>query len=436
MSETEINFDGIVGPTHNFAGLSLGNLASMANANEHSNPKQAALEGLEKMRFLASLGVTQAVLPPQERPHLPTLRALGYSGTDAQVIDRVGKEDPILLAAVSSSSCMWAANAATVSPSADTDDQRVHFTTANLVTQYHRSIEPVTTARTLRAIFPDESKFIVHDPLPSVSHFADEGAANHTRLVGSHGSCEIFTWGRVGFDARTSITRFPARQTREACEAIARRHGSRSPVFVRQTPVAIDGGAFHNDVVAVGHRDVLLIHEQAWEDQARAIDEIRKRLPGLRVIEVRADQLPLADAVKSYLFNSQLVTVPSGEIHLVAPVECRTNEAARRVCDSLPSDVIAKVHYVDVRQSMKNGGGPACLRLRVSVTSEERAAINPAVMFTEALYESLKAWIHQHYRDELKPSDLRDPTLLDESRRAIDELTRILKLGSIYESQM
>lgn len=436
MSEIEINFDGIVGPTHNFAGLSHGNLASMSNANEPSNPKRAALEGLEKMRFLHSLGVPQAVLPPHERPHLPTLRALGYVGSDPQILDRVGKEDPILLAAVSSSSNMWAANAATVSPSTDTNDGRVHFTVANLVTQYHRSIEPPTTARVLRAIFRDESKFAVHDPLPNLGHFADEGAANHTRLVGNDGSCEVFTWGRVGFDARTNTTKFPARQTLESCQAIARRHVLARPSFVRQNPVAIDGGAFHNDVVAVGHRNVLLIHQLAWEDQARELERLRQMVRSLRVIEVPASELPLADAVKSYLFNSQLVTVPSGEIHLIAPIECQTNEAARRVCESLPRDVIAKVHFVDVRQSMKNGGGPACLRLRVAVAEAERAAINPGVMFSEVLYGSLKSWIERHYRDELKPSDLRDPKLLEESRAAIDVLSTVLGLGSIYEFQM
>lgn len=436
MNETEINFDGIVGPTHNFAGLSFGNLASMQGANEASNPKRAALEGLEKMRFLASLGVPQAVLPPHERPHLSTLRALGYAGSDAMILDRVGKSSSVLLAAVSSASSMWSANAATVSPSAFTSDRKVHFTPANLVTQFHRSIEPTTTMRVLRSVFRDSSHFVVHDPLPATSHFADEGAANHTRLVGSGQALEIFTWGRVGFDLRSNVTKFPARQTFEACQAIARRHGLLNPFFVRQSPRAIDGGAFHNDVVAVGHRDVLLIHELAWDEQPHTLDELRKVLPGLRVIEISDQQLPLADAIKSYLFNSQLVTTPTGEIHLIAPVECQINEAARRVCDTLPREVIAQVHYVDVRQSMKNGGGPACLRLRVAVTPEECGAVNMRVMLGDALYGSLKAWIERHYRDELRPEDLRDPKLLDESRGALDELTRILGLGSLYEFQI
>src|SRR5262245_53014556 len=150
MRSSEVNFDGIVGPTHNYAGLSYGNIASLKSKLTVSNPRQAALEGLEKMKFLMDLGVQQAVLPPHERPHLPTLRALGYSGSDAEILSKVQKDDPVLLTACSSASAMWAANAATVSPSADSSDRRVHFTPANLVTQFHRSIEPSMTARVLR----------------------------------------------------------------------------------------------------------------------------------------------------------------------------------------------------------------------------------------------------------------------------------------------
>lgn len=436
MNEIEINFDGIVGPTHNYAGLSAGNLASMKNVNQPSNPKQAALEGLEKMRFIASLGVPQAVLPPHERPHVPTLRKLGYRGEDAQVLLQAWQSNPTLLAAVYSSSAMWAANAATVSPSASTHDGRVHFTPANLLTQFHRAIETATTTRVLRAVFADPAHFVVHDPLPATSHFADEGAANHTRLVAGGQVCEIFTWGREGFDLRSDATQFPARQTFEASLALARRHVAvAAACWPQQSPQAIDGGAFHNDVVAVGHRDVLLIHEHAWDTQPQMLELLRGILPGLRVIEIKDAALSLGDAVRSYLFNSQLVTVPSGEIHLVAPIECQLNDAARRVCESLPRDVIAKVHFVDVRQSMKNGGGPACLRLRVAVNDAERAAINPGVLFSEALYASLKRWIETHYRDLLTPNDLRDPKLLEESRRALDELSRLLNLGSIYDFQ-
>src|SRR5687768_11173563 len=181
MKAYEVNFDGLVGPTHNYAGLSYGNVASMSHKRSVSSPRQAALQGLAKMKFLADLGVKQAVLPPHPRPDIAALRRIGFTGSDADVLAKVQREDPVLLAAVSSSSSMWAANAATVSPSADTSDGRMHFTPANLVSLFHRSLEAPTTAAVLRAIFNDEKHFAHHPPLPATMHFSDEGAANHTR---------------------------------------------------------------------------------------------------------------------------------------------------------------------------------------------------------------------------------------------------------------
>ena len=62
MKYFEANFDGLVGPTHNYAGLSVGNVASLNNAKNTSNPKQAAKQGLAKMKALADLGMVQGVL--------------------------------------------------------------------------------------------------------------------------------------------------------------------------------------------------------------------------------------------------------------------------------------------------------------------------------------------------------------------------------------
>jgi succinylarginine dihydrolase len=96
---------------------------------------------------------------------------------------------------------------------------------------------------------------------------------------------------------------------------------------------------------------------------------------------------------------------------------------------------IRHIHFVDLRQSMRNGGGPACLRLRVLVNDAERAAINPHVMFSDVLHQALIGWVNRHYRDRLAPADLRDPDLLDESRRALDELSQILHLPNIHDFQ-
>ncbi len=448
MTAHEVNFDGIVGPTHSYAGLSHGNLASHRHGGDVSHPRRAALEGLAKMKRLADLGVGQAVLPPHERPDVAALRRLGFAGTDTDVLRGAAADAPVLLAACSSASAMWAANAATVSPGADTADGRVHFTPANLVSQFHRSLEPPTTAAVLRAIFPDEAHFAHHAPLPAAAAFADEGAANHTRLCVDHGSpgVELFVYGRVAYDpAVAPAGRFPARQTREASAAVARRHGldPAAVAFVRQSPAAIEAGAFHNDVVAVGNGDVLLAHAAAFADGPAALDEVGRRferLTGrpLTVVAVADDEVPLADAVRSYLFNSQLVTLPDGSAALVAPAECDEVPSARAFLTTLPDRTggrVAAVHRVDVRQSMRNGGGPACLRLRVVLTDDQVRAAHPGVFLTDARHAELTAWVTRHYREDLAPADLADPCLLAESRAALDALTRLLRLGPVYPFQ-
>lgn len=435
MKAVEANADGLIGPTHSYAGLSPGNLASALNKGEASNPRAAVLQGLQKMKLLADLGVPQFVLPPHERPHIPFLRALGFSGSDKAVLEQAWRAAPSFAAAASSASAMWAANAATVTPSADTQDRRVHFTPANLTTNLHRGLEAGQTARALRALFPDPDIFKVHDPLPAAPHLSDEGAANHVRLCADHGEpgVNLLVWGREAWEAWDGP--FPARQTREASEAVVRRHTAGRPVLARQGRAAIAGGTFHNDVVCVGTREALLFHELAFEDTEGTRDAIRRMADGLFdpvFIEIKDADLPLADAISSYLFNSMLVTLPGRDrLTLICPTETRDNDRAHAVAQALVSGngPIGAVEYVDVRQSMRNGGGPACLRLRVVLTDEELDAANPAQRLTDELHARLSIWAATWYRDELKPSDLADPALLDESRGALDELTEILDLG-------
>ena len=437
MNAREVNFDALVGPTHNYAGLAYGNVASIKNKASVSNPRQAALEGLAKMKFLADLGLPQAVLPPQLRPDIAMLRTLGFTGTDAQVLEKTWKEDPALLAAVSSSSAMWAANTATVSPSADTADGRLHISTANLISQFHRSVEPQTTAAILRAIFPAA---IHHPPLPCQARWADEGAANHTRLCPDHGSpgLELFVFGRDD-SATTGPKTFPARQTLQAAQAIARRHrlDPARTIFFQQNPAAIDAGVFHNDVIAVGNQNLLLCHAQAYLDQPKALSEIRSKFPELHILEISEDELILPEVVETYLFNSQLVTLPDGTMSLIAPAECEHHPRARAVIGRwlAAGTPLRSVHFLSVRQSMRNGGGPACLRLRVVLTDAELAAAHQGVFLTDTLHARLIAWVNKHYRDELRPADLADPTLLEECRTALDQLTGIIGLPRLYDFQ-
>ena len=437
-----VNFDGLPGPTHNYAGLAHGNLAAERNAQQVANPRAAALQGLAKMRALAARGYAQGVLPPQERPDVHALRALGFDGSDHDVIVRAGRDAPDILAATCSAAAMWVANAATVSASADCADARVHVTPANLVTYFHRAIEAATTTRVLRAIFSDDTRFCVHDPLPAAPQFGDEGAANHTRFAADSGmpGIEWFVYGRRAFGAGVAPSRYPARQTREASEAIARRHGldASRTLFTQQRPDTIDAGVFHNDVVAVGEGTFLFCHERAFVDQPATLDALARAVgPRFAAYVVRDDELPLADAVATYLFNSQLLPRDDGAFLLVAPAECRAHPATANLLDRLVASgsPIAEVLTFDLRQSMRNGGGPACLRLRVPLTGDERAAIGGNVMLDRALGNALESWITAHYRDRLAPADLRDPALLDETRRALDELTQLLRLPPVYRFQ-
>jgi succinylarginine dihydrolase len=439
----EINFDGIPGPTHNYSGLATGNLASERFKSLASSPRAAALQGLAKMKALADRGFAQAVLPPHERPDIGVLRSLGFAGNDAQVLARAAREAPQLLAACSSAAAMWVANAATVSPSADTADGRVHFTPANLATHFHRALEAPTTTRVLRAIFADSKHFAVHEALPATREFGDEGAANHTRLAADPetGGVEFFVYGRAGFDSSLPTpTRFSARQTREASEAIARRHGlaPERTLYAQQHPDAIDAGVFHNDVVAVGSGTVLFCHERAWVDQDAVLAALAKAVgSGFAPIVVRDEEVSLERAVATYLFNSQLLEREEGGLVLVAPSECAEDVAVATLLEKLvlSGGPIREVLTFDLKQSMQNGGGPACLRLRVPLTRAERETIRVRVWLDDALHADLAAWVERHYRDRLVPADLADPSLLDEGRWALDELTQLLGLGSIYPFQ-
>jgi succinylarginine dihydrolase len=446
MKAYEVNFDGLVGPTHNYGGLSYGNVASQSNSQQGSNPREAALQGLAKMKALMNMGFVQGVLAPQARPDIDALRQLGFAGSDAEVIRRAAKEAMPLLVASCSASSMWVANAATVSPSADTADGRVHFTAANLNCKFHRSLEHPTTSRVLGAMFADPEHFAHHAALPAVAQFGDEGAANHTRFCRGYGDAgvEFFVYGRSAFDSRFPAPQvYPARQTLEASQAVARLHGlsEAGVVFAQQNPAVIDQGVFHNDVIAVGNGELLFHHQDAFLDTEAVLDQLRQKLAArggrLQVICVPRERVSVEDAVRSYLFNSQLLTRADGSMLLIVPEECRAHPRVWPYLQSLVGQGggIAEVKVFDLKQSMQNGGGPACLRLRVALSERELAAVNPGVIMTPALNDSLVAWVDQHYRDRLMDSDLADPQLLDESRTALDELTQILKLGAVYPFQ-
>jgi succinylarginine dihydrolase len=439
VTAREVNFDGLVGPTHHYAGLSPGNLASAEHAGLAGNPRAAALEGIGKMRLVARLGIGQAVLPPQPRPDLAALRRLGFVGTDAAILGEARNKAPELLAQVSSASSMWAANAATVAPSSDTRSGKVHIVPANLVTMFHRSLEAETTERVLRAIFADPQRFEVHAPLPASETFSDEGAANHSRLETPAGRVHLFAWGRSP-TAATHPERHPARQTRKASEAVARLLDlpDESVVFWQQSPLGIDAGAFHADVVAVAHESFFMLHENAFLDTNGLLLELWTRLGDqLSACWASEAELPLAEAVARYPFNSELVTLPDGGVNIIAPRESEESPAVRRFFERVIADPnpVQGIHYVDVNGSMKNGGGPACLRLRVRLEREEEESLTGRVIFDDRLDQALVECVSARYRDRVTVDDLADPAFIDECRVALDEITTILGLGSIYDFQ-
>lgn len=439
MRVYELNIDGLVGPTHHYAGLSVGNIASTSNALSVANPAAAALQGIQKMRLLFQLGLKQAVMPPQPRPNLALLRQLGFSGTPPQMVQQAKQVAPDLLSACYSASSMWTANAATIAPSTDTSDHRVHFTAANLISHLHRHQEAHYSQWLLQHIFADKQYFHHHPPLPATLMTRDEGAANHTRFCRSYGEpgIHLFVYNQA---MRTSEpqallpSRFPARQTREASEAIARSHqlDLNQVVFAQQNPDVVDQGVFHNDVIAVGNEFLFLVHEDAFVNQQEVLQTLQsKSNDGIQIIEVKRNQVSVADAVGSYLFNSQLITLPNQNMVLIAPYECNTNSATKQLIDALiasPDNPLSSVHYLDLKQSMRNGGGPACLRLRVVLNEHQLAAMHQGVLVNERLLDELEDVVRQYYRTELLVNDLDSPALIQESAQALQALNVVLKL--------
>ena len=411
----EINFDGIVGPSHNYAGLSLGNLASARSAGEVSKPRSAALQGLDKMRANLALGLTQGIFLPHARPDHRWLAELGTC---------IDEAEPALAANAMSASAMWAANAATVSPSPDTRDGKCHLTAANLRTMPHRSHEWPQTLAQLQLAFASDA-FAVHAPVPAA--FGDEGAANHMRLSSAHDArgVEVFVYGVTG-------GAFPARQHLEASKAVARLHrlDPALTLFVQQSEEAIAAGAFHNDVVAVANERVLFAHELAFSDKAALLDALQTRVPDFEYLEVAAADVPLADAIRSYLFNAQLVTPPDGQPTLILPTEASETPSVRRWIEQhvAGNGPVRRAEFVDVRQSMANGGGPACLRLRVAA---DPATIDSRFLVDDQKLDTISQVIERYWPDQIHHDDLQEHSLLSDIERARAALLDRLDLAEL-----
>lgn len=435
---TEVNFDCLAGPTHNFAGLSFGNLASMNNEKNYSSPKKAAVQGLEKMYFLYKKGFKQGILPPHKRPFMPILEQMGFIGSEQEIIKQALDNQEILVKNISSSSAMWAANSATISPSIDCSDNLCHISVANLHNKFHRSIEASQTYEVLKQIFSAKN-FAVHQALTAHDIFSDEGAANHNRLCPNHDyqALEIFVYGKTTSLDTQKTLRYPARQSLLASQSIALRHKLHNNyvLFLEQNSLAIDEGAFHNDVVCVMNEQVILCHEQAFADNISLITQRYEKLYKQEpiIIQISATDLSLQDCVSSYLFNSQLLSKPDGKMMLFAPMQTLHNPASAKVIKNILDDnnPIDEVYYFDVSESMSNGGGPACLRLRLLLNNNELNNILPSVLFTEQSYEKLRLFIESYYPQEFNLSYLLKPDFLQLCNFIHEEIFKILGLHRI-----
>jgi succinylarginine dihydrolase len=433
MTGVEAQLDRLVGPTHHFGGLGVGNVASLTHSGEVSNPRAAALQGLDKMALVGQLGVPQFVLPPQDRPRLGFLRALGFSGSERDVLRRAVEEAPQALSAAMSCSAMWTANAATVSAAEDSPRGRLTATIANLESSLHRTVEPAETAVDLAACLPPDAE--IQPPLPGGYAMRDEGAANHMRLgTGLPGSAiHLFVDG----DGQPHPRRFIPRQTRAASRAVARLHSlaSENTFFLKQHPDAIDSGAFHNDVVAMSHADLLIHHAGAFWQSEETLRSIRRRFEslherGLKYAVVTDEELSLQAAVDTYLFNSQIVSAGDAGTPpvIVCPQQVREHDAARRLVESWRDRLgwFSEVRYVDLRESMAGGGGPACLRLRVPVDRDELRRFNEAMRWTPELDGRLRQCVTDRYPSAVTLSQLAEPEWVEEQRETARRIRSLL----------
>ena len=430
MTLIEVQVDRIVGPTHHFGGLGVGNVASQSHAGDASNPAAAALQGLDKMRMVAGLGIPQVVLPPQRRPKWRFLRSLGFGGSDAEVLRRAADQAPRLLSAALSSSAMWTANAATASAAVDNESRQLTLTVANLISSVHRAMEPAETLADLRRCFPAAR---VVPALPGGTALRDEGAANHMRLGSETNSpgLHLFVYG----DGDPQPASYWPRQSRQACETIARCHRlpQENTFFLKQHPDAIDAGAFHNDVVAASHHRLLIFHEQAFYRLESPLQEICDRYAqryrrALSVLPVNERTLPLSRAVSTYLFNSQILSVAGAEQPvMLCPSQVKEDADARRLVQSWRDDhIFSEIHYVDLRQSMSGGGGPACLRLRVPMNAAAAANLDARMLWSEKLDGQLRSLIEQHYPPRVTLAELTDLEFIRQAEHTTQRLRDLL----------
>lgn len=424
--------DALVGPSHHFGGIAFGNKASLAHQHQASNPRKAALESLEKMRLVYECGAKQLIIPPQVRPQLSTFKQLsGTRGFTKTNLDQLFQFAPQFLSALFSTSYMWQANAGIVSAACDAFDGLVHITPANLQSHFHRSEEVVQTAKQFKTLFEPIKKVKIHAPV-SMS-FPDEGAANCIRFSSKKAESGLNFWVYSKSQFEHPATLFPARQSKEALQLIARKHKLKHVLFAKQSEEAINAGVFHNDVIAMGIGTLLVVHKHAYDNQKKVLDDLQEQAmhvlgEPLTIIEVSSRAMCLEEAVKSYVFNSQLIKKANGDIILLAPLTAKKYPSAKRLLAKLlKQSHIKQVHYVPLEESMNNGGGPACLRLAMNLEKDIIQKIPKSYIFSIKRYHLLVEFVKTHYPDWIVLRHFKDPDFIQELHDIVKKLNNLFK---------
>ena len=447
----EVNIDGMIGPSHHFGGLGVENKASELNRSQASSPRSAALQGLAKMELLASYGIPQFYLPPPVRPAWKWLESLGYCGDKACVLRDCYQEQPTLLSAAYSSAFMWTANAASVSCGSDTRSKRAKIKLANLNANLHRSIEESERLPQLERMFEAVEHVDVLRGLSSSRPLSDEGAANVMRFFSRVGAGGVyaFVYGNEAAESRESEDnskkadgkrRRQPRQTRMASAMVARSLDLEPGdcFLIQQTSDAIDAGVFHNDVIATSHENLLFYHELAFHNSEEAVAGIKKRFlektgEKLEACLVESSDLRLDDAVDTYLFNSQICTDIDGGWRMFVPENCNQSESVQRTLERLQAQYprLVSIDYCPLAESMRNGGGPACLRLRISLTPSQIDQIPASMRISLSTLSQLRKLVETEYPEKVEPSDFVNPDFAEQCERISLQIARLWGANSV-----
>ena len=327
-------------------------------------------------------------------------------------IQSIYDKGPKYLSTISSSSFMWMANSATVSPSVDHKDNKLHITPSNLALTPHRSLEINQTQFLFSELFNNTDQFRVH--LPSPNYFRDEGAANHIRFAPSLESkgLHLMVYSCESEQIEKDVTdSFPGRQTKEASKFIIQQQGvsDSQVVFAKQNSDSVQQGIFHNDVISSGHLDLFITHELAFEDTNLVINDLQSKYyalhkENLNVVVIKESMLSIKECVLTYFFNMQIISPNSNDMELILPMECLGNQRIQTVLTYIQEkeERIKDIHYVQLNESMKNGGGPACLRLRLQLTMPQWTVIPSKFKFNDKLYKDLIEIIQTNYPESFE----------------------------------